>query len=48
MSHYSQVLQILERFNGDLTRREVQENAYAMDKINRLGFPKYQTQAFLD
>ena len=48
MSHYSHVWQILERFNGDLTRREVQGNAYAMDKINRLGFPKYQTQAFLD
>ena len=44
-SHYSQVWQILERFNGDLTRREVQGNAYAMDKINRLGFPKYQAQA---
>jgi len=34
MSHYSQVLQILERFNGDLTRREVQANTYAMAKIN--------------
>ena len=45
MSHYSQVLQILERFNGDLTKREVQGNVYAMDKINRLGFPKYQAQA---